>query len=69
MTVGRARAAEAAGMMGRKSSARNRDMAKGNPLQEQLLKAGLVIAEVATLVYLLVSARHAGVVSGQVTSD
>lgn len=29
-------------MMGRKSSARNRDMAKGNPLQEQLLKAGLV---------------------------
>jgi O-antigen/teichoic acid export membrane protein len=31
--------------------------------------AGLVIAEVATLVYLLVSARHAGVVSGQVTSD
>jgi uncharacterized protein YaiL (DUF2058 family) len=42
MTVGRARAAEAAGMMGRKSSARNRDMAKGNPLQEQLLKAGLV---------------------------
>lgn len=38
-------------MMGRKSSARNGDMAKGNPLQEQLLKAGLVkkskLAEVA----------------------
>jgi len=38
-------------MMGRKSSARNCDMAKANPLQEQLLKAGLVkkskLAEVA----------------------
>src|SRR6476620_1056349 len=38
-------------MMGRKSSTRNGDMAKGNPLQEQLLKAGLVkkskLAEVA----------------------
>ena len=38
-------------MMGRKSSARNGDMAKANPLQEQLLKAGLVkkskVAEVA----------------------
>jgi uncharacterized protein YaiL (DUF2058 family) len=37
--------------MGRKSPARNRDMAKGNPLQQQLLKAGLVkksrVAEVA----------------------
>lgn len=37
--------------MGRKSPVRNRDMAKGNPLQEQLLKAGLVkkskLAEVA----------------------
>lgn len=37
--------------MGRKSPARNRDMAKANPLQEQLLKAGLVkkskLAEVA----------------------
>ena len=36
------RAAGAAGMMGRKSSAGNGDMAKVNPLQEQLLKAGLV---------------------------
>ena len=39
------------GMMGLKSSARNCDMAKANPLQEQLLKAGLVkkskLAEVA----------------------
>ncbi len=38
-------------MMSRKSPARNRDMAKANPLQEQLLKAGLVkkskVAEVA----------------------
>ena len=38
-------------MMGRKSSTRHRDMAKVNPLQEQLLKAGLVkkskVAEVA----------------------
>jgi uncharacterized protein YaiL (DUF2058 family) len=38
-------------MMGRKSSTRHGDMAKGNPLQEQLLKAGLVkkskLAEVA----------------------
>ena len=38
-------------MMGRKSSTRHGDMAKGNPLQEQLLKAGLVkkskVAEVA----------------------
>lgn len=38
-------------MMGRKSPARNCDMAKANPLQEQLLKAGLVkkskVAEVA----------------------
>lgn len=38
-------------MMGRKSGRRNRDMAKANPLQEQLLKAGLVkksrVAEVA----------------------
>lgn len=38
-------------MMGRKSSTINGDMAKGNPLQEQLLKAGLVkkskLAEVA----------------------
>ena len=38
-------------MMGRKSPARNCDMAKANPLQEQLLKAGLVkkakLAEVA----------------------
>jgi uncharacterized protein YaiL (DUF2058 family) len=37
--------------MGFKSPARNRDMAKANPLQEQLLKAGLVkkskVAEVA----------------------
>jgi O-antigen/teichoic acid export membrane protein len=31
--------------------------------------AGLVIAEVATLVYLLVSARHAAVVSARVMSD
>ena len=40
-----------AGMMGRKFSTRNCDMAKANPLQEQLLKAGLVkkskVAEVA----------------------
>lgn len=39
------------GMMGRKSPAGNCDMAKPNPLQEQLLKAGLVkkskVAEVA----------------------
>ena len=28
-------------MMGQKSSTRNYDMAKGNPLQEQLIKAGL----------------------------
>jgi uncharacterized protein YaiL (DUF2058 family) len=38
-------------MMGLKSPARNSDMAKANPLQEQLLKAGLVkkskVAEVA----------------------
>ncbi len=38
-------------MMGQKSPARNYDMAKVNPLQEQLLKAGLVkkskVAEVA----------------------
>jgi uncharacterized protein YaiL (DUF2058 family) len=38
-------------MMGQKSSTRNRAMAKVNPLQEQLLKAGLVkkskVAEVA----------------------
>ncbi len=38
-------------MMARKSQMRNRDMAKANPLQEQLLKAGLVkkskVAEVA----------------------
>ncbi len=38
-------------MMGRKSPMRNCDMAKANPLQEQLLKAGLVkkskVAEVA----------------------
>jgi uncharacterized protein len=38
-------------MMDRQTPARNRDMAKGNPLQEQLLKAGLVkkskLAEVA----------------------
>jgi len=38
-------------MMGRNSSAGNHDMAKANPLQEQLLKAGLVkkskVAEVA----------------------
>ena len=37
--------------MARKSPIRNRDMAKANPLQEQLLKAGLVkkskVAEVA----------------------
>ena len=40
-----------AGMMGRKSPAGHYDMAKANPLQEQLLKAGLVkkskVAEVA----------------------
>src|SRR5690348_16588338 len=40
-----------AGMMCRKPPARNYDMAKANPLQEQLLKAGLVkkskVAEVA----------------------
>lgn len=39
------------GMMDRQTPARNLDMAKGNPLQEQLLKAGLVkkskLAEVA----------------------
>jgi len=29
-------------MMGLKFPTRNRDMAKANPLQEQLLKAGLV---------------------------
>ena len=38
-------------MMDRNSSTRNGDMAKGNPLQEQLLKAGLVkkskVAEIA----------------------
>jgi len=38
-------------MMDRQTRSRNRDMAKGNPLQEQLLKAGLVkkskLAEVA----------------------
>ncbi|MDB6163768.1 MAG: hypothetical protein JWL98_1200, partial [Xanthomonadaceae bacterium] len=45
------RAAGTVAMMSRKSAARNGDMAKGNPLQEQLLKAGLVkkskLAEVA----------------------
>ena len=38
-------------MMNRHTRSRNRDMAKGNPLQEQLLKAGLVkkgkVAEIA----------------------
>ena len=52
-------------MMGRKSSARNCDMAKANPLQEQLLKAGLVkkskLAEVAREQN---KARHAKAPSG-----
>jgi uncharacterized protein YaiL (DUF2058 family) len=47
-------------MMARASSIRNRDMAKANPLQEQLLKAGLVkkskVAEVAREQH---KARHA----------
>lgn len=51
--------------MGLKSPARNRDMAKANPLQEQLLKAGLVkkskVAEVAREQN---KARHAKAPSG-----
>ena len=47
-------------MMGRKSPARNRDMAKANPLQEQLLKAGLVKkSQVAEVAKAQVKARHA----------
>ena len=52
-------------MMARNSATRNRDMAKGNPLQEQLLKAGLVkkskLAEVARE---QTKARHAKGQSG-----
>jgi uncharacterized protein YaiL (DUF2058 family) len=48
------------GIMGHKSPARHRDMAKGNPLQEQLVKAGLAkkskVAAVAREQHL---ARHA----------
>ena len=47
-------------MMGRKSSAGNGDMAKVNPLQEQLLKAGLVKqSKVAAVAREQNKARHA----------
>lgn len=46
-------------MMGRKPPMRNRDMAKANPLQAQLLKAGLVKkSKVAEVAREQVKARH-----------
>src|SRR4249919_3541318 len=57
-------------MMGGKPPMRNRDMAKANPLQEQLLKAGLVkkskVAEVAREQH---KARHAKAASDPAKSS